>query len=38
MRKFAALFDAIDSRTSTRAKTAAMADYFAIADARDAFG
>jgi len=36
MKKFAALFEAIDSSTSTKAKTAAMAEYFARADARDA--
>ena len=36
MKKFAALYEAIDSSTSTKAKTAAMAEYFATADARDA--
>ena len=36
MKRFAALFDAIDSSTSTRAKTAALAEYFATAEARDA--
>ena len=36
MRKFAALFEAIDSSTSTKAKTQALADYFARAEARDA--
>src|SRR6185312_12182837 len=36
MRRFAALFDALDSSTSTRAKTAALADYFATADPHDA--
>jgi DNA ligase-1 len=36
MKKFAQLFEAIDSSTSTKAKTAAMAEYFTRADARDA--
>ena len=36
MKKFAELFEAIDSSTSTKAKTAAMAEYFASAEARDA--
>lgn len=36
MKKFAQLFDAIDSSTSTRAKTAALSAYFLAADARDA--
>lgn len=36
MKKFAQLFEAIDSSTSTRAKTAALADYFTQADAKDA--
>ena len=36
MKKFAALFDAIDASTSTKAKTAALAQYFATAEARDA--
>src|SRR5438552_6878307 len=36
MKKFAALFEAIDSSTSTRAKTAALSEYFANADPRDA--
>jgi ATP-dependent DNA ligase len=36
MKKFAELFDAIDSSTSTRAKTAALAAYFIAADPRDA--
>lgn len=36
MKRFAELFDAIDSSTSTRAKTAALAAYFIAADARDA--
>ena len=36
MKKFAALYEAIDSSTSTKAKTAAMAQYFAGADPRDA--
>jgi DNA ligase 1 len=36
VKKFAALFDAIDASTSTKAKTAALADYFAHAEAKDA--
>ena len=36
MKRFAALFDALDSSTSTRAKTAALAEYFATAEADDA--
>ena len=36
MKRFAALYEAIDSSTSTKAKTAAMAEYFASADPRDA--
>jgi DNA ligase-1 len=36
MKKFAQLFEAIDASTSTKAKTAALADYFIHADARDA--
>ena len=36
MKKFAQLFEAIDSSTSTKAKTAALAEYFANAQARDA--
>jgi ATP-dependent DNA ligase len=36
MKRFAQLFEAIDSSTSTKAKTAAMAEYFTRADARDA--
>ncbi|MEO7741818.1 MAG: ATP-dependent DNA ligase [Usitatibacter sp.] len=36
MKQFAALFDAVDSSTSTRAKTAALVAHFTIADARDA--
>src|ERR1043165_5250865 len=36
MKSFAALFDAIDSSTSTKAKTQALADYFMHAEARDA--
>ena len=36
MKKFAELFEAIDSSTSTKAKTAAMAEYFATAEAKDA--
>jgi DNA ligase-1 len=36
MKKFAALFEAIDSSTSTKAKTTAMAEYFATAEPRDA--
>lgn len=36
MRQFAELFEAIDASTSTKAKTVAMAEYFASADARDA--
>ena len=36
MKKFAQLFEAIDSSTSTKAKTAALAEYFASAQAEDA--
>ena len=36
MKRFAELFEAIDSSTSTKAKTTALADYFARAGARDA--
>ena len=36
MRRFAELFDAIDSSTRTRDKTAALAAYFTSAEARDA--
>ena len=36
MKRFASLYEAIDSSTSTKAKTAAMAEYFATADPRDA--
>src|SRR6185503_7288296 len=36
MRRFAALFDRLDASTSTRAKTAALAEYFAAADPADA--
>lgn len=36
MKRFAALFDALDASTSTRAKTDALARYFGAADARDA--
>jgi DNA ligase-1 len=36
MKKFAQLFEAIDSSTSTKAKTAALSEYFAHADPRDA--
>ncbi len=36
MKKFAKLFEAIDSSTSTRAKTAALAEYFATAGGEDA--
>ena len=36
MKSFAALFEAIDSSTSTRAKTAALAQYFTNAQPRDA--
>jgi len=36
VKRFAQLFDAIDSSTSTRAKTAALSAYFLAADARDA--
>ena len=36
MKRFAALFEAIDSSTSTKAKTAALAEYFANAKPRDA--
>jgi DNA ligase-1 len=36
MKKFAQLFEAIDSSTSTKAKTAALADYFTHAEAKDA--
>jgi DNA ligase-1 len=36
MKQFAALFEAIDASTSTKAKTAALADYFTAAQAVDA--
>jgi DNA ligase-1 len=36
MKKFAALFEAIDSSTSTKAKTQALAEYFRSVDAKDA--
>ena len=36
MKKFARLFEAIDTSTSTKAKTSALAAYFATAEARDA--
>ena len=36
MKRFAALFEALDSSNSTRAKTAAVASYFIEASARDA--
>ena len=36
MKKFAKLFEAIDSSTSTKAKTQALADYFATAEPADA--
>jgi DNA ligase-1 len=36
MKRFARLFDALDASTSTRAKTAALAEYFTAADAADA--
>jgi DNA ligase-1 len=36
VRKFAALFEAIDSSTGTKAKTAAMSRYFSSAQPRDA--
>ncbi|HET9471440.1 MAG TPA: ATP-dependent DNA ligase, partial [Usitatibacter sp.] len=36
MKRFAALFDRLDASTSTRAKTAALAEYFAAADPADA--
>jgi DNA ligase-1 len=36
MKKFARLFEAIDSSTGTKAKTAALSEYFTTADARDA--
>ncbi|HYC35312.1 MAG TPA: ATP-dependent DNA ligase [Usitatibacter sp.] len=36
MKQFAALFEAIDSSTSTKAKTAALAEYFASAPPEDA--
>jgi DNA ligase-1 len=36
MKRFAALFEAIDGSTSTRAKTQALADYFRAANAADA--
>ena len=36
MKKFAELFEAIDASTSTKAKTAAMARYFAETEPRDA--
>ncbi|HET9578160.1 MAG TPA: ATP-dependent DNA ligase [Usitatibacter sp.] len=36
MKRFGELFEAIDSSTSTRAKTAALAEYFATAEPKDA--
>jgi len=36
MKRFAALFQEIDSSTGTKAKTQALADYFRVADAKDA--
>ena len=36
MKKFAKLFEAIDASTSTKAKTAALAEYFTSAEASDA--
>jgi DNA ligase-1 len=36
LKKFARLFEAIDSSTSTKAKTAALSEYFATAAAQDA--
>jgi DNA ligase-1 len=36
VKRFAKLFEAIDASTSTKAKTAALSDYFATADAQDA--
>ena len=36
MRQFSALFEALDSTTSTLRKIAAMKDYFAVADPADA--
>ena len=36
MKRFAALFDRLDASTSTRAKTAALAEYFAATDPADA--
>jgi len=36
VKKFAALFEAVDASTSTKAKTAALAQYFATTDPRDA--
>jgi DNA ligase-1 len=36
MKRFAAMFEALDSSNSTRAKTTAVAEYFANAQARDA--
>ena len=36
MKRFGALFEAIDSSTSTKAKTAALAEYFATTAAKDA--
>ena len=36
MKRFAKLFEAIDSSTSTKAKTAALSEYFASAQAQDA--
>jgi len=36
MRRFAALFESLDTTTSTRAKVEAMADYFSTAPAADA--
>src|SRR4030081_3145512 len=36
MKKFSKLFEAIDSSTRTKAKTAALSEYFTHADAKDA--
>src|ERR1051326_4276074 len=36
MKKFAKLFEEIDSSTSTKAKTAALSQYFATAEPQDA--
>jgi DNA ligase-1 len=36
VKRFAAMFEALDSSNSTRVKTAAVAEYFANAEARDA--